>query len=360
MSSINRTESDPGLESAPAGSSASSATSATSMGGDRPTPPKNKSRLRAIGGIEELGILLALVVMVVVVSLFHPDFVGIISISDLLQQAAYYGIIALGMVFMLSMGEIDLSVGGNMGVSAMCCALLVRGGLNPWISMLLALGVGIGLGIFNAIIANIFRLPLIIITLGTLSMYQGLELVISNGQTVTGGDTSGTFFTWLGGNVDKIPVAAVALVVLAILVTVLYRKSAFAFSVRAIGSNPSAARLSGYPIGRIRLYVAGLVGLLCAISGILSYAFFTSVDPSLGNGLELQVIAAAIIGGTALSGGRGTVPGALLGALIISVISGALTEFGVSINWADFVTGAVIIAAVSLDASVKRRRQVVA
>jgi ribose transport system permease protein len=191
-------------------------------------------------------------------------------------------------------------------------------------------------------------------------MYQGLELVISNGGTVTGGDLGNTFFSWLGGSVDKIPAAAVALVVLAILVTILYRKSAFAFSVRAIGSNPSAARLSGYPIGRIRLYVAGLVGLLCAISGILSYAFFTSVDPSLGNGLELQVIAAAIIGGTALSGGRGTVPGALLGALIISVISGALTEFGVSINWADFVTGAVIIAAVSLDASVKRRRQVVA
>ena len=110
-------------------------------------------------------------------------------------------------------------------------------------------------------------------------------------------------------------------------------------------------------IARVRIYVAAFVGLLCAVSGIpSSYAFFQSVDPSLGNGLELQVIAAAVIGGTALSGGRGSVPGALLGALIISVIAGGLTQFGVSINWASFVTGAVIVAAVSIDAVIKRRQ----
>jgi ribose transport system permease protein len=106
----------------------------------------------------------------------------------------------------------------------------------------------------------------------------------------------------------------------------------------------------------VRIYVAAFVGVLCAVSGILSYAFFQSVDPSLGNGLELQVIAAAVIGGTALSGGRGSVPGALLGALIISVIAGGLTQFGVSINWASFVTGAVIVAAVSIDSVIKQRQ----
>jgi ribose transport system permease protein len=317
-----------------------------------------RSKLRDARSVEELGILLALVAMVVFVAAFHPDFIHIASVSNLLQQASFYGIIALGMVFMLSMGEIDLSVGGNMGFSAVCCALLVRGGMNPWLSVLLALGVGVCLGLFNAIVANAFRLPLIIVTLGTLSMYQGAELVISQGQTVTGGNENSSFFTVLGGSFHQIPAAAIAFGVLTVALTFVYRKTAFAFAVRAIGSNPSAARLSGYPIGRVRLYVAALVGLLCAVSGILSYAFFASVDPSLGNGLELQVIAAAIIGGTALSGGRGTVPGALLGALIISVISGALTQFGVSINWADFVTGAVIVAAVSLDAVVKRRQQV--
>lgn len=315
-------------------------------------------RLRQVRAIEELGVFTALIVMVVGVSVFHSSFIGIASISNLLQQAASYGIIALGMVFMLSMGDLDLSVGGNTGVTAIFCAVLVRGGMNPWISLILALGVGVGLGVFNALVANLFRLPLIIVTLGSLSMYQGLESVISDGQPVTGGNTSSSFFTALGGNIDHIPVAAVAFVLFAIVLTFVYRKSAFAFAVRAIGSNPSAAQLSGYPVKRIRIYVAGLVGLLCAVTGVLSYAFFQSADSTLGAGLEINVIAAAIIGGTALSGGRGTVPGAVFGALIISVISGALTQFGVSVNWADFVTGAVIIAAVSLDALIKRRQQV--
>jgi len=221
-----------------------------------------------------------------------------------------------------------------------------------------ALVIGAALGMFNAAVANTFRLPMIIVTLGTLSMYRGATLVISGGQTITGGNTTSSFFKIFGGSFHRIPAAAIAFAVLTVVMTFAYRKSAFAFGVRAVGSNPTAARLSGYPIGRIRLYVAGLIGVLCAIAGILSYAFFQATDPGLGTGIELQAIAAAVIGGTALSGGRGTIPGAVLGALVISVIGGALTQFGVSINWANFVTGAVIVGTVSLDALVKRRKEV--
>jgi ribose transport system permease protein len=339
----------------------------TNAEGSAPLPPQAESgsddkggalrrASRSVRAIEEMGVLVALVAMVAVVTFFHPQFLHIQSVSNLLQQASFYGIIALGMVFMLSMGEIDLSVGGNMAFSAMCAALLVREGMDPWLAAVLALGIGVALGVFNALVANSFRLPLIIITLGTLSMYHGMALVISSGQTAVGGDTESKFFSIFGGEFHQIPAAAIVFAVLTVIIWFLYRQSAFAFSVRAIGSNPTAARLSGYPISRIRLYVAALVGLLCAVSGLMSYAFFETVDPSLGNGLELQVIAAAVIGGTALSGGRGSVPGALLGALVISVISGGLTQFGVSINWASFVTGAVIVAAVSIDAVVKRRQ----
>jgi ribose transport system permease protein len=325
------------------------------------TPPTGRGRARSLAGTfaggEDIGVLCALVAMVVLVTVFHPDFLDIQSVSSLLQQASFYGIIALGMVFMLSLREVDLSVGGNMGFSAMCCAVFVSHGIDPWLAAGLALLVGICLGAANALVSNIFGLPMIIVTLGTLSMYQGMALVISNGGTVAGGNVNGSFFTIFGGAVDQIPVAAIAFGVLTLVIWFVYRKTAFAFAVRAIGSNPVAARLSGYPINRVRLSVAGLVGLLCAVAGLLSYAFFGSVDSSLGNGLELQVIAATVIGGTALSGGRGSVPGAFLGALIISVIAGGLTEFGVSINWASFVTGAVIVIAVSLDAVVKRRQR---
>jgi ribose transport system permease protein len=325
--------------------------------------PTLGGRLRQLGrnvrAVEELGVLLALIAMVTVISIVHPEFIEIQSISNLLQQASYYGIIALGMVFMLSLGEVDLSVGGNMAFTSLCAALFVKGGMDPWVAVPLTLAIGMGLGIFNATVANVFGLPLIIVTLGTLSMYRGLTLVVSGGEAVAGGDPSSSFFRILGGNVGKIPAAAVAFGVATLLIWFIYRKSAFAFSVRAIGSNPGAARLSGFPIGRIRLQVAAFIGLLCAVSGLLSFAFFRSADPSLGNGIELQVIAAAVIGGTGLSGGRGSIPGALLGALIISVIAGGLTQFGVSVNWASLVTGAVIVAAVSLDALVKRRQATV-
>lgn len=276
--------------------------------------------------------------------------------SSLLQQAAQYGVIAVGVVFLLVLREVDLSVGNNMGLSAICCAELVSHGASPWLGAGVALAVGVLLGLFNGVVSNTFRLPLMIVTLGTLSMFQGAALVIANGATVAGGHTTGTFFNVLGGSVGQIPASVFVLLVSAGLLWFVYRKTAFAFAVRAIGSNPTAAKLSGYPINRVRLYVLALVGLLCGITGVLSYAYFGSVDPSLGNGMELQIIAAAVIGGTALSGGRGSVPGAVLGALIISVITGALTEFGVSINWASFVTGAVIVGAVSIDAVVKRRQ----
>jgi ribose transport system permease protein len=130
---------------------------------------------------------------------------------------------------------------------------------------------------------------------------------------------------------------------------------AFGFAVRAIGSNAHAARLSGYPIGRIKVQVSALLGALCGVSGVLSFAFFQASDPAVGTGYELLVVAAAVIGGTALTGGRGTVFGAMLGALIVSVINGALTVFGVSVNYAGFVTGLVIIGAVALDSLLRRK-----
>jgi ribose transport system permease protein len=135
-----------------------------------------------------------------------------------------------------------------------------------------------------------------------------------------------------------------------------YKRTAFGFAVRAVGSNPHAAKLSGFPIGRITLQVGGLVGMLCGISGVLSFAFFQASDPAVGTGYELLVVAAAVIGGTALSGGRGTVLGALLGALIVSVINGAMTSFGVSVNYASFVTGIVIVGAVAMDSLLRRKR----
>ncbi|MBA3844885.1 MAG: ABC transporter permease [Actinobacteria bacterium] len=302
--------------------------------------------------------MIVLIALCVFVNVFHPRFLGITSIANMSQQAAFYGLIALGMVFMLSMGEIDLSVGGNFAFSAMTAALLAEQAWNPWIAGLAAIVVGGLLGALNAVVSNVLRLPLIIVTLGSLSMYRGLTLVISSGEAhaAPASSAGSSYFTIFGGTVLGLPAATIAFVVATGAVWVLYRRTRFGFAVRAIGSNPQAAKLSGYPIGRIRLQVALLIGSLCGLSAAVSFGFFQSSDPNLGTGYELQVIAAAVIGGTALSGGKGNVVGAFIGALIISVINGALTAFGVSVNWTSFVTGAVIIGAVAIDSVIKRRQ----
>jgi ribose transport system permease protein len=263
---------------------------------------------------------------------------------------------ALGMVFLLAMREIDLSVGAIYGVSVISAALLMRDGLDPWLGMAVGIGVGAGLGAVNGLLANGLGLPTIIITLGTMSMFRGLMLIISGSETVSGLPTDHGFFTFFGGSFLRLPAALWGLVALTVLLAVLFKKTRFGFTVRAIGSNEQAAHLSGVPIKRVRLKVMVLMGALCGISGMFTLAFFGGADPSLGVGNELLVIAAAIIGGTGLAGGTGTVVGALLGALLISVIQSGLIQFGVNANWSTFVTGAVIIAAVALDALIRRYR----
>lgn len=304
---------------------------------------------------DEAGVLVVLLAMVAVVSAFHPQFVEQASLSNMAMQAAFYGIIAVGMVFVLSMGEVDLSVAGNFAFSAMTAALLARSGMNLWLTAIITIAVGSMLGLANAAMAAIFQVPLIIVTLGTFSAYRGMTQVISGAQSVTGGDPGSAFFAVLGGTVFGVPILAVALLVVTGVLWFVFVRTPFGFAVRAVGSNPNAAKLSGYPITLIRMQAATLLGALCGLSGLLSFAFFGATDPNVGQGYELLAVASAVIGGTALSGGRGSILGATLGALIVSGINGALTVFGVSINYAAFVTGLVIVAAVGADALLKRR-----
>lgn len=305
----------------------------------------------------ELGILLVLILMVAFIGVYRPNFISVKSFSNVGQRASWYGIMALGTVFLLSMGEIDLSIGSNYAVCINATAILMaEHGVNPWLAALAGVLIGIGLGALNGILANLFRLPAIIVTLGALSMFRGMALIISGGRFVYGVPREHQFFKTFGSDPLGVPLVIWAFVFLAIVLSVIYRSTRYGFIVRAIGSNSKAARMGGIPILRIRLYTLMLMGALCGISAMLTLAFFSTSDPQLGTGYELQAIAAAIVGGTALSGGRGTVIGALLGAAVIAVIGSGITQFGVSANYGTFVTGIVIIIAVGLDSVVRRRQ----
>jgi len=319
-------------------------------GGDR------RSLVRRILAVDELGILLVLLLMVLLIGLFHREFWSQTVLLSTLRQASFVAIAAYGLVFLLAMSELDLSIGSVYAAGIVSCALLMANGLSPWLAALVAIALGSSLGAFNAVLAGAFRVPVIIVTLGTLSLFRGGVIVVSGAKPVAEIPTGSAFFTTLGRSWLGVPVACWFVIVLGIILTVVLRRTSFGFMVRAIGSNKPAAVLSGISATRVRLYALMLSGALVGVAGVLSLAYFRGADPSVGAGFELQVIAAAIIGGNTVSGGSGSLIGALFGALIVAVINSGIVFFQVPTTWTNVVTGAVTVTAVGLDALVRRRR----
>ena len=305
----------------------------------------------------DLPLILVFVALVGTITAFHPEYLNSYSLTNIGTEAAYFGTMALGMVFLLSMREIDLSVGSIFGLTIVVVAHLVETGMRPWAAAAVGLLVGPVLGAVNGMVANALRIQTIIVTLGTLSVYRAFALIVSNDMVLEHNlPTQDSYFQLLGGKLFSVPISIWMFGVLALILHVVYRYTRFGFNVRAVGSNAEAARLAGISIPTVRLTALAMQGLLCSIAGVVAFAYLEAGDPVTGTGFELSVIAAAIIGGTALSGGQGSVIGAVIGALIISTITTGLIQFGVTQDWALFATGAAVIAAVALDAFLKRRR----
>lgn len=307
---------------------------------------------------DEVGVLVALGALVAAIGIPYPNFVEPANLGQLVSSSAFYGMLALGMVFLLAIGEIDLSVGWNFNFSAVITAKAMVAGINPWVSALLGLLFGAGLGLANGILVVGLRLPAIIITLGTFSMFQGLSQVVNKSQAVTPEDTEGGFFAFTSTRfIDNIvPVVALIFAGLTIVLHFVLHRTRFGYRVQAIGSNPEAARLTGIPIGRTKILTLTLMGAICGLSGALFVGFRGAIDPQTGGTFIFTVIAAAIIGGTPLSGGAGTVIGALIGTLIIACIASGIIFYGIEATWSTFVTGFVIVLAVAVDQLVRRQR----
>lgn len=312
--------------------------------------------VKRILDFESNSVLIATVVLALAIGIAHSQFFAWTQIKDVLQQSVYVGILAAGMAFLISMREIDLSVGSMFGLTVIIVALLMHH-MNPWIAALVGILVGGAMGLLNAVLVQGIAIPAIVATLATLNMFRGLAIALSNGQQVQGLPTGNAFFTRLGGNTLGLPTSVWILVITAVVLTLVLRFTPFGYRVRSIGSNPEAATFSGISIPRVRVQALVLMGALAGVAGILGLAFFESGDPNIGTGFELQAIAAAIIGGTPLRGGSATVIGAVIGAILLSIVSSGLVFFNVPLNWSQFATGAVILIAVSLDSLVRRRRR---
>ena len=325
----------------------------------REEPPSNgPSFWQRLLQVDEIGVIGALVLLIVLLSLTAGDkFLTAQNFINVSRQASYVGIMAVGMVFVIAMGDIDLSVGSIWMLSSVMMAIALRDNYNIWIAVAVCMVVATLCGLLNGALSVALGIPTIIVTLGTLSLYRGLGLVVSNASPISGYNLDTWFFTWIGGRdpIFGIWISVWVMLIVGIFGWILFNHTPFGRRVQAIGSNRQAALFSGIRIARTRIMVMTLMGFIVGIAAVVALAFNRNGSPTVGVGTELGVIAATIIGGTALSGGSGSILGAILGALIIALIQNGLALLAVPPAWSTAVTGIVIIVAVTLDYFIKRR-----
>lgn len=314
--------------------------------------------LRRLFSADWTSAVLALVAVLVVVGVAHPNFLAPGQMVNVLQSAVYAALIAMGLVFLIPQNEIDLSVGGNYVLTGIVAALLMRAGMTPALAIGLALSVSVLIGLLNALTSQIIGIPSLIGTLAMSWMLRGLALALSNGTQVTGVPLSDPIISVLGGGrILGLPFSVLLMFVVAVILALVMHKTPFGYRIRQIGSNPDAAAFSGIPIKATRTLGFVVAALMAGVSGIVALAFFTVGDPQSGGGIELFAVAGAVIGGTPLAGGKATVFGALVGAVLLTAVAIGLVYFQIPATWAQFATGAVILGAVSVDGLVQRQKR---
>jgi ribose transport system permease protein len=315
------------------------------LAGSAAAKPKRSVRLPA-----ETGIVVMLAVLVGVLGWLHRPFLEPANLLSLLEQAALPGLLAIGMVFVLSIREIDLSVGAVFHLTAIVAALLMTASVDPWLSALAGIALGAGIGLANGLAALALRVPAIAVTLGTWWMVDGLSQVIGKGAAVTPPAGDGSFFpTFSGRAFGAVPAAVVIVVLLALMLHLALQRSRFGYRVQATGSNPDAAAHAGIATGKVRLTALALMGALAGLAGIIHLGAQGAVAPNDGNGLALLAVAAALLGGTRFSGGHGSVIGAAIGALTIRVALSGMGLLGIDAAWSNFAVGALLVLALAAD-----------
>jgi len=317
-----------------------------------------KARIGSIIAARETGVLLALLVICVFLTFATSSFLTVRNLLNVGRQISLLGIMAIGMTFVLVSREVDLSVGSTYAISGLVTGILIVRGS----ALIPALGAGLLLGMvigaMNGVLSTYGKLPSFIATLGMLSVVRGTALLITDGQPVTVDTTRGgrsevvdQFYQLGQGQLfGMIPMLLVCFLIVAAISWLVLAKTTFGFRVYAVGGSEKAARLSGIQVFHTKILTFALMGLLSAIAGILSLAFLPSGQAGrTGVGLELDVIAAAIVGGASLSGGEGTILGTIFGTLIIGILRNGLVLLSISPFWQTTAIGLVIICAVGID-----------
>ncbi len=301
----------------------------------------------------------ALFLLLVVFSLASPNFFQVDNLIGILIATTVNGVLALGVTFVIITAGIDLSIGTVMTLSAVMTGVLVTNWHLPVpLGILGGMATGAVAGMVNGVLIAKAKLPPFIATLGVLNVAKGLALVFSSLRPIYFNDTPLFNSVAMGSFIPGFPVPNLVLVLFvgAIIASLVLSKTSLGRYTFALGSNEEATRLSGVNVDRWKIAVYGVSGLFAGVAGVLIAARLNSAQPSLGFGYELDAIAAAVIGGTSLSGGEGTILGTVIGAFIISTLTNGLRILSVPQEWQTVITGVILLLAVYLDIIRRRRR----
>ncbi|HET8599652.1 MAG TPA: ABC transporter permease [Segeticoccus sp.] len=341
--------------------------------------PQPQGRLKGMGERFDLAKILlegraflALIAIIIVFSVLSPNYLTVNNLLTMASHVAVYALLALGMLLVILNGGIDLTVGSMLGLSGVVAGFLMEGvplhvfGVTVfpavWVVALISCAVGALVGFVNGVLISRFNVAPFVATLGMLYVVRGIALLMTNGLTYNNlegkPELGNTGFDWLGFNrIANVPIGVLVMVVAAIVISVILNRSMFGRWLYASGGNERAAELSGVPVRRVKIWVYVVSGICASIAGLILSSELTSASPTAGNTYELTAIAAVVIGGASLMGGRGNVRGTLLGAFVIGFLSDGLVIVGVSAYWQTVFTGAVIIFAVLLNAIQYRGRR---
>lgn len=310
---------------------------------------KNKnSIIQVLLSKKESGAALPLVLLVVAVAFVNRNFFGIFNIMDILRTASFSALVAVPYTFLMSAGGMDLSVGAATSLGGVVCGSLLKANVPIAICVLLAVLVGVLVGIINGVCVVRFNLPGFILTLGTQYCINGIINVWTGGLSMT--NFPNTFVQLGQYRIGKIvPMPIVYALVIAIIGYVLLEKTKFGRKVLAIGGNQETARLAGINVVAVRIATYICVSAMAALAGVVYAARFATVQPAIGTGTEMNIMAAVVVGGTSMAGGMGTILGTSLGVVLLAIITNVLVMMGVSAYWQSFIFGLILIIALFID-----------
>ncbi|UXV32994.1 ABC transporter permease subunit [Mammaliicoccus sciuri] len=299
--------------------------------------------------VEKIIPFIGLILLIVVISIMNSAFLDLSNLLNLLRQVSINGLIAFGMTFVILTGGIDLSVGSILALSSAFTAILITSGLDPIVALIVGVLGGFLLGVCNGVLVTFGSMAPFIATLATMTIFRGLTLVVTDGNPITNLGDSYMFQLFGKGYFFGIPVPAVTMIIVFIILAIILQKTTFGRHTYAIGGNEVASKISGIKVNRVKILIYGISGLMSALAGAILTSRLNSAQPTAGTSYELDAIAAVVLGGTSLTGGKGRIVGTFIGVLIIGVLNNGLNLLGVSSFYQQVVKGIVILIAVLID-----------